>query len=349
MPLEEPAWWYDAEAKPPLWAPLLAPASWVYNRATARRLSRTGARVGIPVICVGNLTAGGSGKTPTVAYIAERLVARGHRPAILTRGYGGTVRGPTWVTAEASARSVGDEARLLHGRGLPVMVSPDRLAGARQIVADRADIDVILMDDGLQNRRLAHDLSIAVVDAARGFGNGHVIPRGPLRARIAAHAGYVDAALVVSSGSGAAPETPRLAQLIDGPPPVPKMSGRIVPAEDAGLAGARVVAFAGIANPDRFFDTLRAIGADVIATRVFKDHHAFTAGERAQLSEMARDNDARLAATEKDLARLDPASGAEQAFAATCATLKIALALDPPSDATLERLINAAITGSGSV
>ena len=194
MSAEEPSWWYNREAA--LAQRLLDPVARIWAWSAVRRL-RTGKphRVGLPVVCVGNFTAGGTGKTPLALYLARALADRGERPAFLTRGYGGRLRGPHVVdTALDTAADVGDEPLLLARQALTV-VARDRAKGAALIagLSGLAPPTAIVMDDGLQNPGLAKDLSIAVVDARRGLGNGRVIPAGPLRAPLAAQLRIVDA------------------------------------------------------------------------------------------------------------------------------------------------------------
>ena len=202
MRLDEPAWWYG-EADTRL-MPLLLPVSRLYGAYTERRMRQAATyRAPVPVICVGNFTAGGTGKTPFTCMLADHLRGMGETPAILSRGYGGTDAGPRWVHADDTAKHAGDEPLLL-ARTTPVMIARDRVAGARAIVEGSHDTSVIVMDDGLQNPGLAKDLRLAVVDGQRGFGNGLVIPAGPLRARLQVQYEGVDA-VVVNHGS-AAPE-----------------------------------------------------------------------------------------------------------------------------------------------
>jgi len=274
---------------------LLAPFGALYalGSAARQRFARP-FRAPVPVFCAGNLTLGGAGKTPTVAALVRELAARGRRPAILSRGYGGTERGPLRVDPAAhDAARVGDEPLLLAGIAR-VHVGADRAASARQAIADGAD--VLVMDDGFQNPGLAKDCALVVVDGGVGFGNGYVFPAGPLREPVAAGAARAKACVLIGEDRfGAAASTG-----------LPVLRADLVP-EAGDLAGARVLAFAGIGRPAKFFDTLAAIGADIAATRAFDDHHPYTAAEIPALRADADRLGARLATTRKDYVRL-PAS-----------------------------------------
>src|SRR6185295_300855 len=182
-------WWKKSGAA----AALLSPLAAIYGSVAARRLAQSGERTGVPVICIGNPTVGGAGKTPTAIAVARMLISAGERPAFLTRGFGGRLAGPVIVEPSHAAAEVGDEPLLL-ARVAPTVVSRDRVAGARHAIA--AGATAIVMDDGFQNPALAKDLSILVIDGTRGIGNGHVIPAGPLRAPLAPQLGRAHAILV---------------------------------------------------------------------------------------------------------------------------------------------------------
>jgi tetraacyldisaccharide 4'-kinase len=303
--MREPAFWWRS----PSWmSGALAPFGFLYGTVSGRRMLREGKRAAVPVICVGNYSLGGAGKTPTVMALVELLRRAGETPVVLSRGYGGRLAGPVRVdAAKHAAADVGDEPLLL-ARAAPVIVSRDRVPGAD--AARAAGASVIVMDDGFQNPSLRKDLSLIVIDGSRGLGNGQVFPAGPLRAPLATQVGRTDLLLV--SGEGAAADA--VAAQVKGEGGL-VLKARIVadPGAVAGLRGSRVLAFAGIGDPQRFFATLRASGIDVAATRSFADHHPFKADEIAQLIEEARKASLTLVTTEKDLVRLrgldtDPAS-----------------------------------------
>lgn len=278
---------------------VLTPLSWVYRAgAMARAWSAEGWRAPVPVICVGNLVSGGAGKTPVALSVAERLAVLGVGAHFLTRGYGGRHSGPVLVDpATHAARQVGDEPLLLSRRA-PTWVSRDRVAGAR--AAADAGAGAVVMDDGHQNPALVKDLAIVVVDGVYGFGNARIVPAGPLRESIARGLDRADAAVVIGPfGSAAEARLPsRLARL----------RARIVPAPGAErFAGQRVVAFAGIGRPEKFFATLREMGCDTITERPFPDHHAYGEAEIMALIDLAAKEGAIPLTTAKDAVRL-PAS-----------------------------------------
>ena len=292
-------WWKEA---PDLHARLLSPLGALYGAITARRMARVGESCGVPVICIGNFVAGGAGKTPTAIAVAEVLAAAGRRPAFLSRGYGGRVTGPPHRVepAQDTADVVGDEPLLL-ATCAPTFIAADRIAGARACVA--AGADLVVMDDGLQNRRLARNLNIAVVDGAVGIGNGLCLPAGPLRAPLADQWPHVEALLVIGGGAPGEALVRNAQQLGK-----TVLQGDLVPDPDAvaRLAGQRVVAFAGIGRPDKFFDTLRALGADLVEGHPFADHHAFSRHDLASLRAAAARRGAQLVTTQKDAVRLGP-------------------------------------------
>lgn len=279
---------------------LLQPASFAY--AAAGILRRALARpftAPAPVVCVGNLVAGGAGKTPTSIAVARWYASRGLAVHFLTRGYGGSISGPHRVDpAKDTADDVGDEPLLLAARS-PAWVARDRAAGAR--AACEAGAQVIVMDDGFQNPGLAKTLSLLVVDGGQGFGNGYVIPAGPLREPVNAGLKRAQAVVLVGDdvlGVRAALDNPLGDRL-------PVLSARIVPGPDAErYKGERVAAFAGIGRPAKFYDTLRALGAKVVATRDFPDHYRYRPEDIMGMVEHAAGRDAVLITTAKDAVRL---------------------------------------------
>lgn len=345
MPVREPAWWYDERGG---WQQrLLVPLSRLWGWSAARRLARgRPRRAALPVICVGNFTAGGTGKTPLSIRIASLLIAGGERPVFLTRGYGGRLHGPHRVNlALDTAGDVGDEPLLL-ARHAPVIIARDRVAGAQLAAADfgLSPPTVIVMDDGLQNPALVKDLAIAVVDAVRGLGNGGVIPAGPLRATMETQFALADA-IVVNASPGADPVrvqdiAARLRDSFHGP-----VIEAGVEADAAGLdlQGARVLALAGIANPARFYALLEQLGATIAGRAQFGDHHAFTDAEASRILAEARHLDARIVTTEKDLARLAGCPGARAELRERAIALPIRAKLEQRDEVRLLSLINAAV------
>jgi tetraacyldisaccharide 4'-kinase len=334
----EPGWWYRPAG---VTAAVLSPFGQIYGLAAQRRLTQGQPYVaGLPVVCVGNFTAGGTGKTPFTASLVRQLIAQGHRPAILTRGYGGSERGPHWVDgAIDTAQRVGDEPLLLV-RDAPTLVARDRAAGARAITDTKRGYSVVVMDDGLQNPGLAKTLSFAIVDGARGLGNGCVIPAGPLRAPLAFQATLVDA--IVVNGTPSAELMPALERAFPGP----ILLAQLAPVGDTSwLVGTRVLPFAGIGHPGRFFDMLSELGAEVFEPVAYGDHAAYSAQDAQRLLERARDCDAILVTTEKDLARMRADLSLAE-LAAACRTLPVAMSLDAASQVTLDGLVHAKIGGA---
>ena len=322
-----PPWWYGEGG---VRARLLAPLGLVYAGLTARRLARgVPYRAGVPVICVGNLDAGGSGKTPVVMALAQRLSARGVEVHVVSRGHGGRLAGPVRVAASHSAEEVGDEPLLLSAFA-PVWVAKDRAEGVR--AAEAAGAQAILLDDGFQNPSVARDLSLVVVDAARGWGNGRAIPAGPLRETVGA--GLRRADLLISLGDAPAQEAfaARWGQALGG---VPHLRAELRPLP-TGMPwqGIRALAFAGIGQPEKFFATLRALGTDVVATQALDDHQPFTRPLLQRLEADGKRLVAQLVTTEKDAVRLPPE------MRARVLTLPVRLHLEDwgPLDAALDRL-----------
>jgi tetraacyldisaccharide 4'-kinase len=312
-----PGFW--AVRKPTALARALQPIGALYGFVTARRMAEAGERAGAPLVCVGNFVAGGAGKTPAALALAQMLIADGRRVAFLSRGYGGAKRAdPVEVDPNVhDARIVGDEPLLL-ARVARCWVGADRVQSARRAV--EAGSTALILDDGLQNPALAKDLAFAVVDGEAGFGNGLCVPAGPLRAPLAAQAPFVRA-LIVIGGDEAAVQS--ISQSI---PRKPILRANLEPdaLAAAPLIGREVVAFAGIARPDKFYATLRRVGAQIVATRSFPDHHLFKPREIEALIEDAGARGALLATTEKDRVRLSPK------YARAVLTLPVTLRFEEP-------------------
>lgn len=283
---------------------LLSPLSALYGTGSRlRRALVTPVRAGVPVVCVGNVVAGGAGKTPTALAVAAHLAAGGRPVHFLIRGYGGSLPGPLRVEpGRHTVDEVGDEALLLAAAG-PTWVARNRVAGAHAAVA--AGAEIIVMDDGFQNPSLHQDAALLVIDAGYGIGNGRILPAGPLRETPAHALGRASAVVHIAdpgaagpaSGSGLGPELGN----------VPILHAHLAPSPASEeLAGGTVVAFAGIGRPEKFFATLEAIGCKVVAAFPFPDHHAFAPDEIMTLVEQAAALEARLVTTAKDAVRLPP-------------------------------------------
>ncbi len=328
--MRTPGFWM--KPRPTLLARLLHPAGSLYGRTTARRMRGPSERAGAPTICVGNFVAGGAGKTPAALALARMLIANGRRVAFLSRGYGGAERvEPLMVDANAhTAAIVGDEPLLL-ARIAPCWVGTDRLRSAKSAV--EAGANALVLDDGLQNPALVKDLAFAVVDGETGFGNGLCVPAGPLRAPVSAQLPFVRALIVLGG------EEEALSSFVGSAPGKPLIRASLEPdaVAAAPLIGREVVAFAGIARPEKFYATLRRVGARIVMTRDFADHHPYTSREIEALIEEAGRRGALLATTEKDLVRL----GARHARAVV--TLPVTLRFEEPG--VVQRMLRQALRG----
>jgi tetraacyldisaccharide 4'-kinase len=315
--MREPAFWWQ-----PGRGSLLSPLAGIYGAVAALRMRSPGRSVGVPVICLGNLTVGGAGKTPAALAVARLLLAAHERPFFLSRGYGGRLPGPVRVNPTIhSAAEVGDEPLML-ARLAPTIVARDRVAGAS--VARRGGASVIVMDDGFQNPSLAKDLAILLVDGRRGVGNGRVIPAGPLRAPLEAQMARAHGLVIVGPPDGAA----AVAQIAS-EHGVAVFHGRLEPDRDflATLARRKVLAFAGIGDPGKFFATLDEAGVAVAARASFADHHRYTAAQARALIARAEAAQLLLITTEKDIARLS-GNPALAALAAHASALPVRLLIE---------------------
>jgi tetraacyldisaccharide 4'-kinase len=289
-----PFWWEPADWR----GRLLRPASWIYGRVATNRL-KNGPRekLDVPVFCVGNFTVGGSGKTPVVIAIAEAARALGQRPGILSRGYGADIKGARLVdAAHDSAQSAGEQG-----------------------------VDFIIMDDGFQSARLHMDFALIVVDAHRGLGNGQIIPGGPLRAPMIEQIRYCDALLVMGDGDGAAEAIRYAARAAK-----PIRRGRLETHPVPGLEGRKVLAFAGIGDPEKFFRSVAAAGAELTDARPFADHHPYSDAELMELGSEAASRNLTLVTTEKDAARLVHGTSVAREFLARITVLPVAAIFSEP-------------------
>ncbi len=306
--MKAPGFWHTRNAM----ALALSPLGFVTKTLTAARVAKPGFTAGVPVYCAGNATAGGSGKTVLTLDLLGRLPGR---PFGLTRGYRGRLTGPVLVDpTRHTARDVGDEALLLAAVA-PTIVATDRAAGARLAIAKGAT--AIVMDDGLQNPTLAKTCAILVIDGGYGFGNGMLLPAGPLREPVAAAAARCQAALIIGEDVHNA-----AAHL---PPALPTLHATLTPNCTANLTNRRVIAFAGIGRPDKFFESATKLGAILIAKIPFPDHHNYTEADATRLLALAQSEDAHLLTTSKDHIKLPPA------LAAAAAQLTVTLAWQNPA------------------
>ena len=327
--MREPSFWWR---EPGIQSTLLAPFAALYGAIAALRLRFAGRSAGVPVICIGNLTVGGAGKTPAALAIGRLLADAGQRVFFLSRGYGGKLAGPVRVDpARHRASDVGDEPLLL-ARIAPTIVSRDRVAGTEMARAEGAA--VIVMDDGFQNPSLRKDLAIIVIDGRRGIGNGWVIPAGPLRAPLNAQLDRADALLVIGKPSASAAAAIAAAAKRR----IPVLRGALEAEADAvaSLAGSQVLAFAGIGNPEKFFATLTEAGIPAPVTRGYPDHYRYSHADADALVTEAANKNLVLVTTEKDLARIAGGAGLA-ALSKAVRALPVTLQLDEPE--TLHDLV----------
>ncbi len=297
--MQQPLFWQNPAKRPGMAARLLSPLAGLWRLAAARRLRRgPWAKVSVPVICVGNINIGGTGKTPTVIALAERLKGMGLAPHVISRGYGGALEGPVAVDIRTHrAADVGDEP-LLIAAFCDTWVAKDRYAGAQAAI--RAGADLVLLDDGFQNPSLAKDMSIVVVDAVAGFGNGRVFPAGPLREPVKDGLARADIVLVIGADAARQGFVNAHGRL-----DVPLIEASLKPLE-TGMEweGQKMLAFAGIGHPEKFFATLKGLGVDLVRAEALSDHQPLSLRLMQRLETEAFFKGAQMVTTEKDATRL---------------------------------------------
>jgi tetraacyldisaccharide 4'-kinase len=321
MVSEAPSFWWTRAT----WRAYgLWPFSVLYGRIAGRRMARAQRpSVPVPVLCVGNFTVGGAGKTPTAIALARAAKEKGLTPGFLSRGYGGTLRQTTVVDPQShGADAVGDEPLLLAREALTV-ISRRRFEGAQRLAAEGCDL--IIMDDGFQSARLTLDFALVVIDSVRGVGNGHVVPAGPLRAPLDLQLRQMSALMKVGDGTGADAVVRRAARAGR-----PLRMARLVPRPDPALEGQKVLAFAGIADPQKFYRTVASIGGEIVVERSFADHHAFSDAEAADLLRAAEEKNLVIVTTSKDAVRLAGRPGVAKTLLERLRVVEVDMVFDDP-------------------
>ncbi|NTF06562.1 tetraacyldisaccharide 4'-kinase [Agrobacterium rubi] len=324
MVSEAPPFWWEKSGWQ-AWA--LAPFSFVYGKVAGRTMKKAKrASVPVPVICIGNFTVGGAGKTPTAIAIARAALAKGLKPGFLSRGYGGTLDVTTLVDAHHHrSAAVGDEPLLL-AREATTVISRKRVEGAKRLVDE--GVDLIIMDDGFQSARLTLDYALVVIDTQRGIGNGHLVPGGPVRAPLDEQMRQLTAILKVGDGQAADAIVRTAARAGK-----PVFVSSIRPRPQPDFIGKRVLAYAGIADPNKFYRTVEALGAEVVVKRVFPDHHHFSDEEMRDLLDVSRKSDLLLVTTAKDAVRLNGHHGTASELLARSLVIEIDMVFDDPNAA----------------
>ncbi len=335
--MQPPKFWFTHPDHLDWRAHLLAPMAAVYAATTARRVLKRGDKFGIPVICIGNLNLGGTGKTPTVIALLDRLQKAGLTPHIVSRGYGGAEVGPLRVDPRRhAAADVGDEP-LLIAEFAPTWVSRDRTKGVAAAETDGAEL--VILDDGFQNPSVSKDISVIVVDAASGFGNGRVVPSGPLREPVLQGMKRADLLLLIG-----APEQRRAFRTLWADQvPVPILDAELCPLQTGmDWQDLAVLAFAGIGRPEKFFATLRDLGCRILHAEPLSDHQPLTPALMRRLESEASAMNAQLVTTEKDAVRLP------DAFRQKVLTVPVRLEIEDwtPLDQVIGKL-DIALNGTG--
>lgn len=330
MALDEapPFWW-----KKNSWQGyMLSPASYVYGKIAAKRMDmEASAKVNIPVICVGNFVVGGAGKTPTVQMLSNYARTRGYKVGILSRGHGGAIKTPTVVQLDKhNAHDVGDEA-LLHAQNSTTVIASNRVAGA-ELLLDQ-DCTLIIMDDGFQNPSLHKDFNLIAVDAKRGLGNGFAMPAGPMRVPFKHQLLHTDAIFITGKGTAGDLVIRKAARAGK-----PIFKSNIEVFDKKKYKGQRALAYAGIADPSKFFDTLEDVGVDIKVRQNFGDHHVFTEDECADLIDRSKHQELQLFTTAKDAARLKDRGEAQEKLLELSEVVRIALTPEDP--AMLKRIFD---------
>ena len=329
-----PFWW----TKPDWRAYALWPVSRLYGFLAGTRMRRARrASIPVPVVCVGNFTVGGAGKTPTSIALARAAKARGLRPGFLSRGYGGSLDVTTVVDpGRHRARDVGDEPLLLAREALTV-ISRRRIGGARRLVEE--GVDLIIMDDGFQSARLVFDHALLVIDSRRGLGNGYMVPSGPVRAPLAEQMRQASALLVIGDGNAADALIRKAARAGK-----PVHTATLATVGAADLRGQAVLAWSGLADNDKFFRTVEGTGATLYATRSFPDHHHLSDDEVADILDHAEAHDYGIVTTAKDSVRLAGEHGRSQELAAKSRVIEVEIRFDDPK--APDKIIEAALASA---
>ncbi|MBL0370600.1 tetraacyldisaccharide 4'-kinase [Rhizobium sp. KVB221] len=329
-----PFWWKKGDWR--AWA--LAPASWIYGAIAGRNMKKAKRlEMEVPVICVGNFTVGGAGKTPTVIALARAARAKGFKPGVLSRGYGGGMDRTTVVDhAHHRAKDVGDEPLLIAREALAV-ISRKRIEGARRLIDEGANL--IIMDDGFQSAKLHFDYALMVIDTIRGIGNGFMVPAGPVRAPIDLQLKFSTALLKVGAGNQADPFIRKAARAGK-----QVLEAAIRPVAPPDIAGKNVLAFAGIADPEKFFRTVTEIGGIISAKRPFGDHQHLTEDEISDIIETADAGDLIIVTTAKDAVRLIGSHGQAAALLARSQVIDVEMVFDSP--AATGRIIDQAVAAA---